>query len=340
MSLSDWIATLSLVVTAALTIIVAQMSHRGQRQTEAILTTLGDLAAANRMDALAVQAGTLTRKEDLDAVLDEARVTGSGRSLTRIYENYWANPAVPLSEVGFDAPESVVRVVQRNLASKLSSDWGAMRELTWFVQTCGRSPAFEARQVSGWIRSELQMGRMITDGELRKLLEAAEPDLYRALLLELDSIHARLPSAVYVNIGAGVALAYLDRIGYFPRRDGPDTRERSAVNVPFAQAVISGLGYVLQRGNLTDLAKLDPQGCSISQDSAAALVVAVTGAASFANEHAAMRALESMAGLAIVPGTLGLDRAEYEFGLRKFNEYRPELLASRWPKGAAYLTDK
>ena len=52
MSLSDWIATLSLVVTAALTIIVAQMSHRGQRQTEAILTTLGDLAAANRMDAL------------------------------------------------------------------------------------------------------------------------------------------------------------------------------------------------------------------------------------------------------------------------------------------------
>ncbi len=47
-----------------------------------------------------------------------------------------------------------------------------------------------------------------------------------------------------------------------------------------------------------------------------------------------------MAGLAIVPGTLGLDRAEYEFGLRKFNEYRPELLVSRWPKGAAYLTDK
>ena len=72
MSLSDWIATLSLVVTAALTIIVAQMSHRGQRQTEAILTTLGDLAAANRMDALAVQAGTLTRKEDLDAVLFHA----------------------------------------------------------------------------------------------------------------------------------------------------------------------------------------------------------------------------------------------------------------------------
>lgn len=339
------VAVLSFIVTVALTIGVWRSGSRAQQQTQEILGVLQGLVTANRLDELALQARDLRAHEHLKSVLGETceilksadqKVAGSA---VRVFQAYWANPVVPITEASADLPDEV-RVFQDNFGPKLDLSGRPIDDLITFMGNCSQAETFQAHYISDWILEQYRLGLSISDSEIRRLLQGAPRDLYGALLHGLDSIREPLPVPMRVNVLAGVANAYLDRIGFYPIASWPTEKQGATHETDFGDlslTVLSGLAHLLHRANLRSLAQWDSEECSISASCSAALVIACAGAASFCDGHLAMRCLQNLEQLKVLPAEIGVFERQYRFGIAKFVEHQPELLTGFWPEGADYV---
>lgn len=336
------IAILTLLLTGLIPVFIYALGRKGEKITRALLFEQRRLLSAERLDALAGQAGEMSDPRDLGEILQEAKDLSNDRNFDRVVEAYWRNPMVPLcgSVVALDSRG--VLITSQHLSAKLrgKSTWLAIRELREFILRSKKygEGAFVASRVTDWLLSRFAEHDGAGDGQIRDLLEVAPDETFYALLEPLDDLHRSLPTAARVNILAGVCDAYLDRIGFFPKNEKPieqaiaETTEKSRDNANVSALLASKLGSLLHRNRLRGLAEWDyGDDCTIPVECCAALVVAVTGAVSFCNEHSAMRALQNMSAMGINPASLAGFKYDYDFGRAKYAQYRPGLFHVYWP---------
>lgn len=330
------VAVLSVVITVALTAVVAWWGHRSQKDTQKILEALQGLVTANRLDRLAGQAAELSNHDDLLAVVAEARSVGEGRAVRRVEESYWANPAVRAGAVDPANAESI-RITQEHLADKLDRCGGdRVFELGKFVSAAKRSEEFLPEVVVLWLLDRSSALTPFRESEIQYVLERGPDELLGVLLRELGSFRMGWSDEAKAGAIGAAAAVYLGRIGYdFNNPDGytGETHERAPHNAALAGSVLTGLALALKSGHLKGLARsADPARTRVG-----ALLVAMAGAASYSDQHVAMRILESIGGVGVEPSMLGSYGSEYRFGIAKFAQYQSELLDEFWSEGAAYL---
>lgn len=338
MSISDVIALVSLGVMVVLTLAVGRSSARGQQQSQEILDALNSLVRANRLDQLATQAAELHDREDLVAVVDEARRIGEGRVVRRVEGNYWANPAVPAGAADSQDAASI-RITQEHLAEKLDRcgrDW--MFDLGKFVSVGRDSSEFMPEAVAAWLLGQWAVPDPLREAQAQYVLERGPDELIGVLLRELGSFGRSCSDDAKAGAIAAAALVYLGRIGYDvnnPDGHKGETHERASRNAALSRSVLTGLALALKSGRLKGLVlSADP-----ARTRAGALLVAMAGAASYSDQHVAMRVLQSMGGVGVEPSLSSLYGSECRFGIGKFALYQPELLVEFWPEGAALLAE-
>lgn len=346
-SLSLFVELASLAATLAIPVVLYFVARRGEVATREILRGQRQLLESMRIDDLTVQAEKLESRSDLNLILDEALTIEDAAKRARIFNAYWKNPAVPLS--GFDMPidERAIDVMRLRIGPKLDRmhHSKAFNELAGFisdVERLGRNQV--GGEVSDWVFSNFDRGISIGDGAIRDFLRNVEsPEVFSALLAPLDEIHRRLPDAAIVNVLTGVCLAYLDRINYFSDQrpaeaDGSGnlipptnfawTREESERKL--SELMLSQLASLLHRDRLIGFSRLDATDCTIEPEVVYALVVAVAGATSFADDWKAGRALQGIQRLEIDRKSLGTFDREWRFGRAKFESHQAGLLR-RYP---------
>lgn len=331
------ISVLTLLVTAIIPVALYGLGRMGERTTQALLGQQRQLLSAQRLDILATQASQMSDPEDLRAIMGEGRALATGRSRTRIIEAYWRNPHVPLCGSVLALDGKGARITAQCLPAKLDgkATWTAIREVSDFLSRIREfdDTLYIAHRVADWILSQFLINAGPGDMQIRELLRVAPDDMFAALLYPLDDTNSAFPVRARVNILAGVCDAYLDRIGYYQEGERliTETTERSSINYNLSASLALVLATLLKNGRLYRLAAWDAEDCSIPPDSCAALVVAVSGAVSFCNNHLAMRALQSLPNVQINPSSLGTLQDQFEFGRAKYSHYQPELLDQYWP---------
>jgi hypothetical protein len=331
------ISILTLLVTGLIPILIYSVGRKGERLTNTILSEQRRLLSAQRLDILAAQAEQMSDPKDLREILEEAQSLTTGRSLDRVIECYWRNPQVPLCGSVRALDSRGALITAQHLPAKLEGEptWQAMNELRDFVFRAREFGDFSfiAPRITTWIMSRYAENHGPGDIQIRELLGESPAEVFSSLLDPLDIISNSLPIPARINTLTGVCLAYLDRIGYYPKDGRPtaETTEKSSGNRDLSRSLASSLASLLHRNRLRNLAEWNSEGCSINADACAALVIAAAGAASFYAAHLAMRAIQNIEGMHISLSTLGTFRDKVEFGRKKFAQYRPELLDKYWP---------
>ncbi|NHC47656.1 hypothetical protein [Motilibacter aurantiacus] len=329
------VAVATLVVTAAIPVLLYHLTSASaraavalQEQQKDLLSRQGQILAAQRADQLVLQAKSLTGEADLAEVLAEAEKLESAVSRLRVQESYWSNPAVPVAGWGRHRLNSglAVRVSALNLAPKLEGKPTSqgLDELETLAKAAALQNMRVTEPITQWMMRRFRDGRGAGDTRIRDLLrDAGDDELFSSLLGAIDDMG--LPPVARVHVVAGVSDAYLDRIGYYPRGERPTTELASP---DLSRQLLAGMASLLHRRRLNGLAGWDGDEFTISPDGAAVVVAASCAAASYTDEHLAMRCVQNISQMGFPSRSMGLYDLDLNYARRKFREHQEKLFAA------------